>query len=62
MNGFTDYSKLHPYKRTRQQARARLFAGAFAEITSKFGGESRRVRRSMARAKANREYREGWAK
>lgn len=44
-------------RETRQQLRAHLRRVAFMEITEQYGGESRELRRSMALARAVRDYR-----
>lgn len=44
-------------KITRQRERKALRAGAFAEITTQFPGELHSLRRSMARERAQHDYR-----
>ena len=41
-------------KDSRQQRRARARASAFAQLTEQFSGEPRKIRRSMAFARAKR--------
>lgn len=42
------------YRHTRQQKRRATFNREFAEITERYGGEPRKIRRAIARDKAKR--------
>ncbi len=60
-----DYNALHPFKPcgaklpvTRQMERAANRLIAFIDISVRFPGEPRSIRRAMANAKGNRAYRE----